>query len=263
MKLKIDENGGVVLQDGKPVYVYDDGKEIPFDAPAAMAKISSLNAEAKDHRLRAKELAEQLKGFEGITDPVEALKAMETVKNFDAKKMIDAGEVETLKRQMAETFDLNKKSLLDSFETSRKQLESQLQEKDSTIYQLMVSSQFSKSPLFTGENPKTILPPDMAAEYFGKNFKVEEGKVVGYLNGEKIPSRIKFGEPADFEEALAVIVNAYPMKDRIMRAGVGGGPDSKGNTGNNLTNSKTIKKDDMNAFMGNIEGIAKGEIKVV
>jgi len=86
MKLKIDENGNAVLQDGKPVYVYDDNKEIPFDAPAAMAKISSLNAEAKDHRLRAKDLAEQLKGFEGIADPSEALKAMETVKNFDAKK---------------------------------------------------------------------------------------------------------------------------------------------------------------------------------
>lgn len=27
MKLKLDENGNVVVQDGKPVYVYDDGKE--------------------------------------------------------------------------------------------------------------------------------------------------------------------------------------------------------------------------------------------
>ena len=47
MKLKLDENGHVVVSDGKPVYVHDDGKEIPFDAPAAMQKISGLNAEAK------------------------------------------------------------------------------------------------------------------------------------------------------------------------------------------------------------------------
>ena len=42
MKLKLDENGHVVVSDGKPVYVHDDGKEIPFDAPAAMQKISGL-----------------------------------------------------------------------------------------------------------------------------------------------------------------------------------------------------------------------------
>ena len=28
MKLKLDENGHVVVQDGKPVYVHDDGKEV-------------------------------------------------------------------------------------------------------------------------------------------------------------------------------------------------------------------------------------------
>lgn len=32
MKLKLDENGYVVVQDGKPVYVHDDGKEVAFDA---------------------------------------------------------------------------------------------------------------------------------------------------------------------------------------------------------------------------------------
>ena len=64
MKLKLDENGNVVVQDGKPVYVYDDGKEVAYDVPAAVAKISSLNAEAKQHR-EAKEAAEaKLKAFD-------------------------------------------------------------------------------------------------------------------------------------------------------------------------------------------------------
>ena len=68
MKLKLDEQGNAVLQDGKPVYVHDDGKEVPFDAPGAMAKIASLNAEAKTHR-EAKEAAEaKLKAFDGIED---------------------------------------------------------------------------------------------------------------------------------------------------------------------------------------------------
>ncbi|MDE3939039.1 hypothetical protein NUS40_11790, partial [Glaesserella parasuis] len=70
MKLKLDENGNVVVVDGKPVYIHDDGKEIPFDAPQAMQKISSLNAENKQHR-EAKEKAEAekvrqevIKGYE-------------------------------------------------------------------------------------------------------------------------------------------------------------------------------------------------------
>ena len=42
MKLKFDEQGHVVVQDGKPVYVHDDGKEVPFDAPQALAKIGGF-----------------------------------------------------------------------------------------------------------------------------------------------------------------------------------------------------------------------------
>ena len=36
MKLKLDANGHVVVENGMPVYVHDDGKEIPFDASAAL-----------------------------------------------------------------------------------------------------------------------------------------------------------------------------------------------------------------------------------
>jgi hypothetical protein len=41
MKLKLDANGNVVVENGMPVYIHDDGKEIPFDAVAAMTKITS------------------------------------------------------------------------------------------------------------------------------------------------------------------------------------------------------------------------------
>ena len=99
VKLKLDEQGNAVLQDGKPVYVHDDGKEVPFDAPGAMAKIASLNAEAKTHR-EAKEAAEaKLKAFDGIEDAEAAKKALATVKNLDDKKLVDAGEVEKLKAE--------------------------------------------------------------------------------------------------------------------------------------------------------------------
>ncbi|WVM87992.1 hypothetical protein UMZ34_16740 [Halopseudomonas pachastrellae] len=85
MKLKLDENGNAVLQDGKPVYVHDDGKEVAFDAAGTVATITRLNAEAKTHR-EGKEAAEKaLKAFEGISDPAAAIKALETVSNLDQK----------------------------------------------------------------------------------------------------------------------------------------------------------------------------------
>jgi len=265
MKLKI-EDGKVALDDkGLPIYIHDDGSEVGFDAPAAALKIKELNSESAERRVKNKELTDTLKAFEGIEDPAAALKALETVSNIDAKKLVDAGEMETLKRQLGETLEAEKASLVKTFETERSSLQEQLVAKDQKIYDLMVSSQFAKSPFFTGENPQTILPPDVASEYFGKYFKVEgEGtdiKVIGYLNGEQIPSREKFGEPAGFEEALGVIIDKYEFKDRIMRSGHDGTGAGSGNTGSR-SDGTTIKAGDSDAFDENLEGIALGKVKV-
>ena len=104
MRLKLDEQNHAVLQDGKPVYVHEDGKEVPFDAAQAVGKIASLNAEAKQHR-EAKEAAEaKLKAFDGL-DADKAKQALEAVANLDAKKLIDAGEVEKVKAEMAKAYE--------------------------------------------------------------------------------------------------------------------------------------------------------------
>ena len=261
MKLKLDESGNAILLEGKPMYVMEDGKDIPFDAPAAMSKIAALNAEAKEHRLKKNELAEQLKKFEGIEDPAIALDAMEKMKSLDLTKMLDVDKVEALKRQMADTFEVNKKSILDSFDKEKRELKTALEAKDKDIYKLMVSSQFAKSPFFSGENPKTLLPADMATEYFGKHFKVEDNRIVGYLDGEKILSKTKYGELADFDEALETIIDKYPMKDRILKAGHAGGPPASGNAGRDASGN-LIRRHDQSAFIKNIEDIAKGKLKV-
>jgi len=53
MKLKLDDQGHAVLQNGMPVYIHDDGKESPFDAAAAAQAIKDRNAEARTNRERA------------------------------------------------------------------------------------------------------------------------------------------------------------------------------------------------------------------
>ena len=50
MKLKLDENGHVVLKDGFPVWVADDGTEIAYNVPDLVNKISAVNAESAGRR---------------------------------------------------------------------------------------------------------------------------------------------------------------------------------------------------------------------
>ncbi|MDY4280856.1 MAG: DUF6651 domain-containing protein [[Pasteurella] mairii] len=209
MKLKLDENGNVVVIDGKPVYIHDDGKEIPFDAQQAMQKISMLNAENKQHR-EAKEKAEaELKKFDGIEDVEKVKLALKTVENLDAKKLIDAGEAEKVKAEIV------------------KQYEAKLLEKDGEIasakealHQEVIGGAFARSLFITD---KMAIPSDMVQAYFGKHFSYENGKVVAKdALGNQIFSRKAPGEPADFEEAIEQIVFAYPQKDYILKSGNSG-----------------------------------------
>ena len=228
MKLKLDENGHVVVSDGKPVYVHDDGKEIPFDAPAAMQKISGLNAEAKQHR-EAKEAAEaKLKAFDGIEDASAALKALETVKNLDDKKLIDAGEAEKVK---AETVKLYEEKLANAdAEKIRSQFHAEL-----------VGGSFARSKVIA---EKLAIPADVAQAFFGRHFSVsEDGKIVAKdANGNEIFSRVTPGAKAGFDEALESLIDAYPNKDSILKgsgASGSGAAAGGGTVGGSLSDCKT------------------------
>lgn len=218
MKLKTIEVDGKVyaeVQDGKPVYVEDDGKEVAFDAPHTKATITRLNAEAKAHR-EAKEAAEKaLKGFEGISDPEAARKALEVVANLDAKKLVDAGEVEKVKSEIAKGYQAQ----LDEANSKAQTLEQQL-------YAEKIGGSFARSKVIA---EKLAVPADMVQATFGSRFKIEEGKVVAYdANGNKIFSRSRPGELADFDEALEALVEQYPHKDHILKASGANGGGSQG-----------------------------------
>lgn len=76
------------------------------------------------------------------------------------------------------------------------------------------------------------VPPDIVHAAFGRSFTVEGGKVVAFDKaGNTLFSASNPGEPAPFDEALELLVAAYPHRERIMRgsgangsgAGAGGG----------------------------------------
>lgn len=220
MKLKLDENGNVVVQDGKPVYVHDDGKEIAFDAVQLTTKVNSLTAEKQQYLDRAEKAEKALQAFDGI-DLEKAKTAIETVKNLDDKKLIDAGEVERVKAEAKKAFD--------------EQLAKAYAELDAVTQQYhsaMVSAEFSSSNFV---KDKLILPPDIAQRFFEQHFTVnDKGQVVAKdAIGNPIYSRTNAGEIASFDEAIELLVGSYPNKDSILKgssaSGTGAGQAGQGN----------------------------------
>lgn len=228
MKLKLDDKGSVVVQDGKPVYVKDDGSEVAFDVVGTTSTISRLNAEAKGHRERAEAAEGKLKGFEGIEDPAAAIKALSTVANLDAKKLIDAGEAEKVKAEITKAFE---KQLADA-KAATEALQGQL-------YQEKVGGSFARSKFIAD---KMAIPADLVEARFGKHFAVDNGRIVATdSNGQKLYSAANPGELAGFDEALEMLVGQYPQKEHILKGtgangggapgGGGGGQQQKGSFG--------------------------------
>lgn len=251
MKLKRDEHGHVVVEDGKPVYVHDDGKEIPFDAPSTVAKIGQLNGEAKGHRERAEAAEAKFKPFEGITDPADALKAIEIVKNLDSKKLIDAGEVDRVKAEATTAFEARLKAM----ETAHKPVVDERDTLKSTLVDMQIGSAFSGSKYIAD---KIVVPVDMVRSSFGRQFKVEDNAVVGYDHaGNKLFSREKPGEVASFDEALSLMVDSYPHRDHILKgSGASGGGAQGGGSGSG--GGKTVSR---TAFDGMDAGARVAHIK--
>lgn len=215
MKLKLDDKGQVIVQDGKPVYVKDDGSEVAFDATGTVSTIARLNGEAKGNRERAEAAEGKLKGFDGIDDAEAARKALGIVSNLDSKKLIDSGEVEKVKSEISKAFQLQ----LDAANGKSTSLEQQL-------YAEKVGGAFSRSK-FIAE--KLAIPADLVEARFGRAFAIEEGRIVAKdSNGNKLYSASNPGELANFDEALGMLVQQYPNRDQILK---GSGASGSGSTG--------------------------------
>ena len=225
MKLKTTEVNGKQYAEldakGLPVYVHDDGSELGFDAAQAKQKITELNSEAANNRKRYETAESGLKTFEGL-DAEKARKALDIVQNLDDKKLVDAGEVEKMKTQLAETFK----------QTYDPQIAQLTQERDAATQQLhseLIGGGFARSKYI---QEKVSVPVDMVQAMFGQSFKVENGKPVAYgTDGNKILSRTNLGEVAGFDEALEIMIGGYQHKDSILKGSQANGTGFQGNGG--------------------------------
>lgn len=246
IKLVMDEDGKVKLEDNKPVYIDKDSKEVAVDPIKMHQKIIDLNAADKQKREKLEGLTAKFSVFDEIEDIEEwhgkAVKAMETVENFNEQDFLKADKVDTMKRQMKEAHDRELKSVKMSFEKAIENLQSDVGKKNGQIHDLLISKSFASCPLFSGEKPTTTLTPDVAEAVFAKNFKVKEnddGKLViraYYDNGEEVYSRADAGEYPGFDEAMQEIFDVYSEKNRYIPSGDPG--SGAGGGGGDLPNEK-------------------------
>lgn len=246
---KLDADGKIEMKDGNPVYLNAAGQEQVVQGDT----ITRLNGEAKTHR-EGKEAAElKLKAFEGL-DPEIARKAVETVGKIDAKKLIDAGEVDKVRDAIKAEFT------------------AQLTEKDKTIGDLQSNvGSLNISKVFDGSEfvrDQVATPRDMFQSAFAQNFKYEDGKVIAYDRaGNRLMSKARAGEYAEPDEAIQLLVDAHPQKDLIIKAQTGGG-SGNGGGGGNRGGGRTMRRADFEALPPHEQTTiaaqaGKGEMRIV
>lgn len=235
MKLKLDENGHVVVVDGKPVYVHDDGNEIPFDALGTTRKVGELVAAKNKQKTENETLVAQLKGFEGL-DAAASRDALDKLSKLDQKKLIDAGEVDKVRNEVSKVYE------------ERLSAESKLRiAAETNLTNEMIGGNFARSK-FTAD--KLAIPSDLVQARFGSNFSIKDGKVVAKdASGNEIYSKARVGELANFDEALEILVENYPHKDSILKgSGASGSGGQGGRSGaGGIDTSKLSPTERMNA----------------
>lgn len=217
-----------------PVFIHADGKEAPFDADSTLGTISRLNGEAKSHRERAEKAEGSLKAYEGITDPAAAIKALTTVKNLNDKQLVDAGEVERVKNE--------------AIKSVQAQFEPVVKERDTLkgeLYAEKIGGAFARSKFIS---EKVAIPADFMQATFGPHFSIEGGKTIAKgPDGNQIFSRTRHGEPADFEEALQILVESHPRASSILK-GSGASGGGAGGGGGGSAGKQTIRRSDFQAL---------------
>ena len=243
VKLAFEEDGKTVkvTEDGKPIYLDKEDKEVPVDAPQMYQKIIDLGKENKTFREAGKELKKKFVMFDEVEDVpawhAEAVKALETVANFNEKDWLKADKVESMKRQMNDAHDADVESVKESFAGTILEKDTALTRKDGQIRKLTVSAKFGQCPIFVGEKRPTTMTPDAAEAIFGSNIKVEEDPkdtetLLTRIYYDKVGSDLIYsiaspGEPAEFNEGMTILWETYAQKNNYKR-GDGGGSGAQG-----------------------------------
>ena len=235
----------LVGENEHPLYEVE-GKDIEYDGEKLAADISQVNAEREEERTALESLKAELENskkdsekYKGI-DPEEARKAMDTVRNLEEAKMVEAGEVEKIKQSAIEAI---RDSHNEEISELKKKYEPIAVDRDrlkTRLDQVIVSNAFANSKFI---QEKVSVPSDMIESEFSDHIRVVNGKLkILDGSGKEIYSRKEPSRPADFDEALEVIIEAYPHKATILKGGGRNGPGVINGEGSDILGDKLISR---------------------
>lgn len=217
-KLKMNAEGVVEINNGMPMLVYDDGKESPLDFNHLIGQVKATSDERDTLRREALPKAQAFEALGASADEIKA--ALKTVSALSAQKLIEANKVDAL---IAERVDAATKSLTTELEATRMATATE----KARVRALTVSNRFAESKLL---KERTTLSPDLAESRWGSLFDPQDDNTVRakYPDGSPIYSRIRHGQPADFDEALEILIDMHPNKATFMRGTGSRGSDADG-----------------------------------
>lgn len=253
MKLKLDDKGNAVLADLNgtkvPVYVHADGQEAPFDAAGAVTAINSRKEQAARIEAEMSELKGKLKLFDGIEDPATARRALATLKNLDDKKLVDAGQVDKVKQEVADAFRAQIEESKAAFQARVDELEASNKSLTRNLYDEIVGGAFAKSKVIAD---KFAIPADLVQARFGHHFGVEKGALFAVDGqGNRLYSRVKPQDLAGFDEALMILVDGYAHKNSILKgfgASGGGAVPNGGIGGDSFGGKRQVLRSQLDAM---------------
>lgn len=225
VKLKVDENGNVVLKDGEPVYIID-GAEVTFNAAAVHASLGTIRKERDEAKAENEKLTARLRRFGSTEEQLaEAEKKLKLAANVDDKTLADAGKLD-------EVIANRLKTHTEASAQEKAALEAKVNELSGKLRTVLISSKFGKTPLAQG----LYLTSDAIEAMFGPHFEVDGDNVVAFRDPQskkdKIYSKKDPGKLADFDEALEVVVTSHPNYKKWKKPmNVSGGDAPGGSTG--------------------------------
>lgn len=200
------------------------------DPPVTEKDVVYWQAEARKAFTARDEIKNKLRDLEGRVLSDDDRKLFE-------KLRADAATTEEQRKRKEGEFDTWRADILKKHEEAVTGERTKREAAEVRLRQKLIGLEFAAASTLFGDNGKTVLTPDIAEAYFGRNVDIQtdddgtERVVVKGPDGHVIISA-KTGKPAGFVEAMEEVIAGLPNRDRILR---GSGKAGSGSPGGSKT----------------------------
>jgi hypothetical protein len=217
MKLKLNEDGQVVLTDGHPTYLNEQGADVIADYSKAFSTIETLTLNAE----------------KATTDAVAHVNALTTLQQkHDA---LEAANAEA-KAEDKPASDKPNQALLDLQASNQSLSDANKDLNEKVLAAAKVKSANDLNDIFSNSkvaSERLHIPTDMTKALFASKFSQDDSGsfYVANADGSKLMSQSNAGQVATSEECISHLIDNYAHKDSILKGSNSSGSGTTGGQG--------------------------------